>query len=97
MVIMKPLGFELYKLQKLKIMKAYYLFFGTPDLHSHIRYRCIKKYFQCAKTIDVGAGIGLISLAFRRLCNKPLVILTYTEEEERLARELIKGGAALKS
>jgi hypothetical protein len=80
-------GFELYRLQKRLVLKLYYFMFGTLDLHSHIRYRAIKRYFKSVSTIDIGAGDGHISLAFRRNIKKPITILCYTDQEYYNARK----------
>lgn len=41
-----PLGSEQGALIDSLPSKVYHLSFGTPELHSHIRYHAIKNYFQ---------------------------------------------------
>jgi len=42
----------------------YYGIYGTPDLHTHIRWRAIKRFvdFNATCALDVGCGFGIISL-----------------------------------
>jgi hypothetical protein len=88
---MKPLpfGYYIYKVRNLEnhgtvnlltltLKSLYFILFGTPDLHSHIRYRCVKSQIKNLKTLDVG-GTGYISfsLAINGLQN--ITLSSYTE------------------
>jgi hypothetical protein len=62
-----PLGYFLYRvpiysIRKGKILsmfvRSYNLIFGVSDLHSHIRYRCLRKSVQNVLTLDVGGDGG---------------------------------------
>ncbi len=56
-----------YKYKK-PLLRLYYLFFGVDDLHSHIRWRAIKKYMNnhCHNNAEIGGGWGLMSLEFAK-------------------------------
>jgi len=69
-----PFGYYMYKVRnlenhgtvnllKLTLRSLYFILFGIPDLHSHIRYRCVKSQIKNLKTLDVGGG-GLVTLVF---------------------------------
>jgi len=62
--------------------KLYTLLFGVLELHSHIRFRAIKRFFQPRnRTVEIGAGIGIMSIGYYYMTKKPIIALTYTEEE----------------
>lgn len=44
----------------------YHLLYGTPDLHTHIRWRTIRHFidFSAASVLDVGCGAGIFSLEY---------------------------------
>lgn len=55
---------ELPSLKRL-VLNLYYRIYGTPDLHTHIRWRAIKKQFldiKARSVLDIGCGAGIISL-----------------------------------
>lgn len=44
------------------LINLYYKCYGTPDLHSHIRWRFIKNYINLGAqtTLDIGCGAGIL-------------------------------------
>jgi len=93
------LGFFLYKVfpkysryKKFKtIFTLYTLIFGTIDFHSHIRYRAIKKFLESSlKNVEIGAGIGLMSFQFVLDFKRPILVLTYTDDEYTQALSIAK-------
>lgn len=92
------LGFFLYKVSpNLKrkslgfIFTLYTLIFGIMDFHSHIRYRATKKFLKSfSKNVEVGAGIGLMSFQFVLNFKKPILVLTYTDDEHTQALSIVK-------
>jgi len=84
-------GWWEYKLQRCPLSKLYSLIFGVTDLHSHIRFRAIKKLFK-HKTlnVEVGAGEGIMSIGFSYTIGKPIIALTYTTKEFKQLKFKIK-------
>lgn len=61
-----------------KLLGCYIWLFGYPDLHSQIRFRAIKKYLKKnLKTIELGAGQGLMTFAISRFLKQPITALIY--------------------
>jgi SAM-dependent methyltransferase len=76
---------------KHKLFALYLKLFGIPDLHAHIRFRAIKPFFQPTnRNVEIGAGGAIMSVGFSMITRKPILALTYTEEEERNCRMTIK-------
>ena len=77
-----PLGSEQSALIDSLFIQVYYTIFGMPELHSHIRYHAIKSYFQPTDTnIEIGAGIGIMSFAFRRRVQKRIWAMAYSNDK----------------
>jgi len=57
------IGSNRYSAKRL-IKTLYFTLYGTPDLHTHIRWRIIKRFIDvhASLVLDVGCGIGLIAL-----------------------------------
>jgi len=66
---------------KSTLKSLYFLLFGTPDLHSHIRYRCIKSQIKNLKTLDVGGGTGYLSFSLAINGLQDITLSPYTEIE----------------
>lgn len=85
-----PLGSEQSALSDSLFGKVYHSIFGTPELHSHIRYRAIRNYFQPTDmNIDIGAGVGIMSFAFRRKVRKPISMMVYSNDEFEYLEKLV--------
>jgi len=53
------MGFHLLKKKRVKdkLAGVFILLFGIPDLHAHIRFRALRRYFQCLeRNVEIGAG-----------------------------------------
>ncbi len=91
-----PVGFYKYRVDegsnRTKIvnflLKLYYFLFGVPDLHSHIRYRFIKKLIKNLYTLDVGAGEGIISFQLATIGINNITISPYTLKEANYATKV---------
>ena len=93
-----PLGYYMYKVDNLNhnnqslvkstLRKVYFLLFGIPDLHSHIRYRCIKHYIKNLKTLDVGCGNGYFSFQLALNSIQDITLAPYTEMEFNIAKNI---------
>jgi len=67
------------------------LIFGVIDFHSHIRWRAIKKFLEkSSRNVEVGAGFGLMSFQFVYTFKKPILVLTYTDDELYQALSIVK-------
>jgi 2-polyprenyl-3-methyl-5-hydroxy-6-metoxy-1,4-benzoquinol methylase len=76
-----PTETETASLVRIALKKLYYLLFGTPDLHSHIRYRCIKNQIQNLRTLDVGGAAGYFSFSLTIDGLRDITLSPYTEIE----------------
>jgi ubiquinone/menaquinone biosynthesis C-methylase UbiE len=75
-------GWWEYRIQSSFHMRLYTILFGVSDLHSHIRFRAIKKLFQPkSRNVEVGAGGGIMSIGFYYTAKKPIIAVVYTNEE----------------
>lgn len=64
------------------LRKVYGFLFGTLDLHSHIRYRAVKRYFQDKnRNIEIGAGDGQMIFQFHLDTKKKIVGVSLLKEE----------------
>jgi SAM-dependent methyltransferase len=67
------------------------MLFGVLDLHSHIRFRAIKKLFQHkSRNVEVGAGSGVMSLGFYYTTKRSIIAIAYTNEEFKILENKIK-------
>lgn len=88
-----PVGFYKYRVDEGSnrgkivnfLLKLYYLCFGIPDLHTHIRYRFIKKLIKNLYTLDVGAGEGIISFQLATIGINNITISPYSLKEANYA------------
>jgi len=87
-------GWWEYRIQSSFLMRLYTILFGVPDLHSHIRFRAVKKLFQRkSRNVEVGAGKGIMSIGFYYTAKKPIIAVTYQIEEfEHLKNKIKKLG-----
>jgi SAM-dependent methyltransferase len=79
--------------KKLKdiLHRTYLKLFGVADLHSHIRYRAIKKYFQSTdKNVEIGAGSGLMTFEFAKETGKNILGVIYEKKDLNFALETLK-------
>ncbi|MGC9005767.1 MAG: aconitase X, partial [Candidatus Micrarchaeia archaeon] len=84
---------EKIKGKKLKdiLHRTYLKLFGVADLHSHIRYRAIKKYFQSTdKNVEIGAGSGLMTFEFAKETGKNILGVIYEKKDLNFALETLK-------
>lgn len=80
--IFMSFGWWEYKVPKSFPLKLYTLLFGVADLHSHIRFRAIKKLFKHKNhNVEVGAGSGIMSIGFSYATKRPIMVLAYTNTE----------------
>ena len=71
--------------------KIWTYFFGTADLHSHIRFRAFSKYLQhTEKNIEIGAGDGIMSFQFYLKTGKKIRAVSYEEKDYQKGLELRK-------
>ncbi|MFH1597592.1 MAG: class I SAM-dependent methyltransferase [Patescibacteria group bacterium] len=73
------------------LKKVYRYTFGELDLHSHIRFRTVKKYWQpLEKNLEIGSARGLMTYAFLLETKKPILGLSYLDSEVKEARDIQK-------
>jgi ubiquinone/menaquinone biosynthesis C-methylase UbiE len=74
-----------------KLETRYVKMVGVLDLHSHIRYAAIKRYFQPASnTVEIGAGIGIMTFAFASHTLGNIVGVIYAAEDLQVALRTLK-------
>ncbi len=68
--------------------------FGSFDLHSHIRFRAIKRYLRdCGLTLELGAGSGQMSVECAITTNTRVLAASFSMDEAQRLRRAIEGGA----